>query len=146
MNATALLSRLRSSGVTLTVRGDKIRWQAPRGVMTPELRREIVKHKPDIIEALRPAAPGNVELTEIERHVEQDGYVLLWASELDDLVAFCRTEAERSRVPPGFVVYSREELTTLFGDASIAPSLRELRLIHHAKKLGRGTVLGQDAE
>jgi len=75
------------------------------------------------------------ELTEIEARVERDGYVLLWSNILNDFVAFYKTEADREKIPPGFVPYSDKELFELFGKSS-SPRKHTLRLIHEAKKLG----------
>lgn len=73
------------------------------------------------------------ELTEIENRVLARGYVLLWSNALNDFVAFYKTEADRGKIPPGFVPYSVAELDCLFGREKPPASLK---LIHEAKKLG----------
>jgi len=83
-----------------------------------------------------PDAPANdQELLEIENRVLTKGYVLLWSNTLNDFVAFYRTEADREKIPPGFVPYSDQELRELFGEGKAALSAKTLRLIHNAKKL-----------
>jgi len=83
-----------------------------------------------------PDAPADdQELTEIENRVLTKGYVLLWSNTLNDFVAFYKTEADREKIPPGFVPYSDNELFELFGKSS-SPRKHTLRLIHEAKKLG----------
>jgi len=83
-----------------------------------------------------PDAPADdQELTEIENRVLTKGYVLLWSNTLSDFVAFYKTEADREKIPPGFVPYSDKELCELFGKSS-SPRKHTLRLIHEAKKLG----------
>ncbi len=60
--------------------------------------------------------------------------MLLWSTVLEDLVAFFKTEADRAKIPPGFVAYSEAELIHLFGDGGTMPSTHALKLIHDAKK------------
>ncbi|MGI8913001.1 MAG: hypothetical protein ACR2JY_04280 [Chloroflexota bacterium] len=47
-----LLEALAAAGIVLVVDGDKIRYTAPAGAMTPELRQGIVAHKTELLEAL----------------------------------------------------------------------------------------------
>jgi len=81
------------------------------------------------------------ELEEIVERVHGEGYVLLWSTALQDLVAFYRDEEARSNIPPGFVPYSEAELEELYGDGKPPLSKSTLRLIHEAKKCG-GCVVG----
>lgn len=76
------------------------------------------------------------ELAEIETRVNKEGFVLLWSHALRDFVAFYQDEETRSKIPPGFVPYSKAELWELFGEGKRQPSQQTLRLIHEAKKLG----------
>jgi len=57
MTAQAILDRLRSFGVCLSVAGDKLRVEAPAGVLTPELRQELIEHKAALLALLRPYSP-----------------------------------------------------------------------------------------
>jgi hypothetical protein len=83
-----------------------------------------------------PDAPADdQELLEIENRVLTKGYVLLWSNTLNDFVAFYKTEADREKIPPGFIPYSDQELRELFGEGKAALSSKTLRLIHNAKKL-----------
>jgi hypothetical protein len=89
-----------------------------------------------------PDAPADdQELLEIENRVLTKGYVLLWSNTLNDFVAFYKTDADREKIPPGFVPYSDKELWELFGKNS-SPRRNTLRLIHEAKKLGAEVVEG----
>jgi hypothetical protein len=91
-----------------------------------------------------PDAPADdQELTEIENRVVTKGYVLLWSNTLNDFVAFYKTEADRGKIPPGFVPYSDKELSELFGK-NLSPRKHTLRLIHEAKKLG-GCVVDDES-
>ena len=147
MEATAILDKLHSLGIGVTVSGDKLLLEPGSGV-PKELVEELKVHKPEVMGLLklrgyRLRYPGNQvtdqELTEIEARVERDGYVLLWSNTLNDFVAFYKTEADREKIPPGFVPYSDKELFELFGKNS-SPRKHTLRLIHEAKKLGARVV------
>ena len=52
MTATDLLEDLIAQNVVLTVDRTRLLIDAPKGVVTPELRQAIAKHKPTIIEML----------------------------------------------------------------------------------------------
>ncbi len=55
MKAVELLSQLRSLDIRLWVEGDRLRYSAPDGVMTPALRAELVAHKAEILTLLHQA-------------------------------------------------------------------------------------------
>jgi len=52
-NATELLTQLRAIGVQLTLDGDVLRLNAPKGSLTPELQSELKANKPALLELLR---------------------------------------------------------------------------------------------
>ncbi len=58
MTTTSLLCELRSSGIALSVSGGKLRVEAPKGVLTQELRDELALHKAEIIAALKASTPA----------------------------------------------------------------------------------------
>ena len=149
MEAQAILDRLYSLGIEVTISRDKLQLE-PGSLVPEELVEELKSHKQDIIlleKGYRLRYPGNQvtdqELSEIAARVERDGYVLLWSNTLNDFVAFYKTEADRGKVPPGFVPYSDKELWELFGKNS-SPRKNTLRLIHEAKKMG-GCVVADDS-
>ena len=53
MNVAQLLSDLRDRDVTLWAEGDRLRYRAPKDVLTPAQLDSIKKHKTDILEILR---------------------------------------------------------------------------------------------
>lgn len=61
MAPDVLLTELRARGAVLSVRGDRIRVEAPPEVVTPELRAALVEHKPALLRLLsdtdRPGTP-----------------------------------------------------------------------------------------
>ena len=55
MNAQVLLSHLRQNDVQVWLDGDRLRVNAPKGVLTPELQTALAEHKVEIIALLRTA-------------------------------------------------------------------------------------------
>src|SRR6266404_5940203 len=60
MTASALIEQLRQMGVELLLAGDRLRINAPEGVLTPSIRALLTQHKAEILELLRPRndSPG----------------------------------------------------------------------------------------
>src|SRR5690348_6602494 len=54
-DASALMDRCRSLGIELWADGERIGFDAPAGVLTPELKDELIRHKASILASL--AAP-----------------------------------------------------------------------------------------
>jgi hypothetical protein len=52
-----LTTTLASHGIALFVEGDALRFRAPKGALTAELKQQIVEHRREIIFQLRPPAP-----------------------------------------------------------------------------------------
>ena len=52
MNASALLTDLRSRGISLSVSGERLSIDAPKGTVTPDLLAALVEHKADLIRLL----------------------------------------------------------------------------------------------
>ncbi|MBE9243194.1 amino acid adenylation domain-containing protein [Microcystis aeruginosa LEGE 00239] len=74
MKVVEFLSYLNSLDIKLWLEGEKLRYQAPKGVMTPEIKEEIAAKKPEILDFLRAAKiPTNtVELEIIPVSRDQD--------------------------------------------------------------------------
>ena len=79
---------------------------------------------------------GKMELKELVRRVEDEGYILLWSNVLQDLVAFHHNDVDPVTIPAAFVPYSEHELLHLFDEDGAQLSADILRLIHAAKKTG----------
>src|SRR3989337_2965400 len=56
MSADELLVTCRQAGIVLSAAGDRLRYDAPRGALTPELRAALACHKPALLAALAPVA------------------------------------------------------------------------------------------
>jgi hypothetical protein len=55
VSAARLLADLRARGVELTAERDRLRFKAPLGVITPELRRAMAERKVELLDLLDPA-------------------------------------------------------------------------------------------
>jgi hypothetical protein len=55
MTVDGLLAKVEQLGIVLTVKGDRLHVQAPKGILTADLRRALAAQKPDLIRRL--AAP-----------------------------------------------------------------------------------------
>ena len=53
MTALEIVRHLRQRGVTLWLEGERLRYRAPKGVLTPSLRAELLANKPQIMDLLR---------------------------------------------------------------------------------------------
>ena len=144
MDVTMLISRCREFKAQLIPEGQQLRIRAPEPLPST-LVEQLKAHKEEIISILKlqgyrqkynTEEASTQELNEIARRVNNEGYVLLWSTVLNDLVAFYRDEDARSKIPPGFVAYSDDELQELFGEGRQSASEHTLRLIHEAKKQG----------
>lgn len=58
MTAAKLLSDLEQRDVAVTVEGGQLRVDAPRGVLTEDLRRTLSEHKPEIVALIRDRTPA----------------------------------------------------------------------------------------
>ena len=58
MTSGETLAELDRRGVVLEPNGDKLRYRAPQGALTPELREAITENKAEIISTLRRLGDG----------------------------------------------------------------------------------------
>lgn len=111
MTPAELLDEASHRGVRLFVVGSELRFRAPRGALTPELKAALVEHKSALLELLgRPAAPprpANLTVGELERLEERAGILEFDAglsrseAEAEALRAFlARPEQARGAVEP----------------------------------------------
>jgi hypothetical protein len=133
VNIDTLILQLVALGISMSVNGEQLELRP--GSMVPEdLQSEVRRRKSDLIGRLTNQHIDDSELTELIRQVGEYGYVLLWSVVLRDAVAFVSSTEDAISVPRGFVIYTLDELVSLFsGDPVVEGSLR---LIHQAKKLG----------
>ena len=141
----ALVDQAMRMGATFKVTTDGVKVRRPQGALPYDLLEGLRRHKEEIrVELAKrrftPAFPHpdqlDDEMMELERRVEEEGYVLLWSNVLQDFVAFHRDDVDPVMIPAGFVPYSDDELQHLFGEDGAQPSPDGLRLIHAAKRTG----------
>ena len=53
MTAQQAIEEARSRGIVLTPAGARLRFRGPKGALSKELKRELVRHKPEILVLLR---------------------------------------------------------------------------------------------
>ncbi len=82
MTVADLLADLASRDIRLRLDGDKLRINAPKGVLTRQLQAKLVKHKPEILTALGEATP--------------DPATVDWAEAARRLLATCPYRALRA--------------------------------------------------
>jgi hypothetical protein len=154
MMAEELLEELRRCGAQVEARGEMLHVEAPRGAVSPELVQSLRKLKPDLLRLVAPLAArtvgealGGVSETStplltagvcamrLEEFARAALVVEMWSPMLDEAVVFASDDA---RVDPGErrTVYRARELRVLLGLATP----RELRRVHEAKRLFRGTI------
>ena len=82
MSAAALIAELGGRGIELTVTGDRVRWRAPKGVMTGEMIEVLRLHKSAVLALLtflphKPRRPAlsPVPLTEVCPVAEGDEWL-----------------------------------------------------------------------
>ena len=143
--ASNIVNRVKQTGGSFELTSTGFNVRCAPGSIPSELISALRQHKPQVKELLAEEAyrllyphpaQRDDEMTELERRVEEEGYVLLWCEVLRDLVAFHRNDVDPATIPAGFVPYSDDELRHLFGEDGAQPSPDGLRLIHAAKRTG----------
>lgn len=132
MTPNALLDKLRQLNVKVTLNGDKLRLDAPKGVLTPELKEAVSQQKPALIALL--------EAQEAKRLLETQGWVVIHSKTLGEDILWCRDE--KVIIPTrwrGAVKYTLQELQTLTSNPSL--TAEGLKRIHKAKKEFDGKIL-----
>jgi len=151
MSVEALLAEVDFWNAIVTVDGDGLVLDVPED-FPDDLVQRVQEQKREVMDSVRSSSIGWLkkrykriypeegtgpgEITEIERLVGEKSISLTWSDVLQDFVAFYRTEADRPKIPPGFVAYSDAELCCLFGLEQPDVSASTLQLIHVTKKMG----------
>ncbi|UCE58280.1 MAG: hypothetical protein JSU63_12650 [Phycisphaerales bacterium] len=110
MKVTEPLGELSIRGISLEARDRHIRYSAPRGTLTPELRRELSRHKPELLSVLRdrrasgrwnPLVPrgwtpeawhGRLQhMARICMHADRAEELRAWAAAVSDRYSLVRT-------------------------------------------------------
>ena len=111
MNAAALITELRKVGVRLLREGTRLIVEAPPGVITPEIRTELMRSKPELLTALGEESRGGTGGDSIPAESIRDIFGLL-------AVAYQRNSAVR-RVPTDHAGAERHCGLALSGESSV---------------------------
>jgi hypothetical protein len=132
MTPDALLDKLERLNVKVTINGDKLRLEAPKGVLTPEMKEAIRQYKPALIALL--------EAQEARRLLEVQGWVVVYSKAIGEAVLWLKHE--NVVIPTrwrGAVKYTLQELQTLTNNPDL--TAEGLKRIHKAKKEFDGKIL-----
>ena len=88
MTSGETLAELERLGVVLEPNGDKLRYRAPQGALTPELREAITENKAEIISTLRRLGDGQAPPLDRAPQTEQE--LLRWMDHTADPEVFVR--------------------------------------------------------
>ena len=142
MSALELLEDLKSRGVRLTVQGEQLIYKAPRGVLTDDLRKKIIRHKPALLPVLRQTAPLNdgdqadVAKMTLAEFARSGRTVRVRSRLLGEDIWWVANKTLKDAVPdPTLVVYTAAELRLM---VRVTP--QELINIHRIKKTFGGHI------
>ena len=137
MNAERLLSDLVKRDVTVTIRGDHLRIEAPRGVLTEELRSALSKHKPEILQLLR-TNPDHIASMTLDEFAHAGLVVRMRSGLLNRDVLFVSDNVPESALSSNNLpTYRACELRSL---AILRPRSRTLQSIHQLTSLFHGAI------
>ena len=88
MTSSETLAELDRRGVVLEPNGDRLRYRAPQGALTPELREAITENKAEIISTLRRLGDG--QLPPVNRPPKTEQELRRWMDHTADSEAFAR--------------------------------------------------------
>lgn len=135
MRLSGLLARLEEHQAVIIQQDDKLKVRAPKP-LPADFMAELRAHKPELFTYLE----RRRQAEKVADLVEKEGVCIFWSDVFAESVAFIRDESFRSSVPASIVVYTKDEIDTLW--AGEGPSDSQLRLLHHAKKIAGAQVIG----
>lgn len=134
MTATAILTSLRACGASVAVDGDRLRIDAPKGSVPPELKASVQAHKDELVRLLRsPLDPGGAA---------EIGAVLIRSTALGESAWLVPNSAALMDCPDiaasGLPIFFFDEVDKL---ASLPPE--ELRTVAMLKRVFPGSRIVQ---
>src|SRR5262245_12686188 len=118
MNLVAFLSQLRRLDVQLWVEGDRLRYSAPPGVLTPELRAAIVERKAELITFLTSVHDSADQISAPIMPVPRDG---------DLPLSIAQQQTWRlDQLRPGNPVFNLAHIVRLSGPLDLATLQRSI--------------------
>lgn len=132
MNAQRLLAELERSGVILAPRGDRLHVDAPKGVLTEEIRQQMVQQKPELLRLARVAA------MKLDDFAQAGLIVQVFSDRLGTRALFVSDNVPESKLEGRpEVIYRASELKKL---AKIPPDPEHLRDVHMVKEIFGGAI------
>ncbi len=125
MSAEQLLSELRALDIRLFVDEERLRCNAPKGRLTDDLEKRIAAHKPELIRALRAAAPEPVAI--LRRPVRSAGLPLSFAQERFWFLQNLDPESTAYNITAYQRVFARVDAPTL--DAALNAALQRHEIL-----------------
>ncbi len=154
MNAPEVVADLQARGVRLIGSGEKLRYEAPPGVLTPADLETMRAHKDEILRLLGAPSPSKTvakgrrsaewHAEEVAHCVEAEGVCIFWSRLFGEMIAFVKDDCFKRQVPQDVIVYTCAELREL--DKSSPLDLVLLSRVHQAKKVSGGTVERNEPE
>ena len=137
MTALDLLRQLRRQGAVLILDGDRLRIEAPTGLITEDMRQQLADHKAEIVAELRRQHDAVAALS-LDQLARAGLIVRVHSTVLGGDVLFVSDNVpeaivQRQELP----VYRAHELRTL---AVLKPQPRGLRRLHEVKRVFKGTI------
>ncbi len=145
MNARQLLAELEQAGVILAPRGDRLHVDAPKGVVSDEIRHQMVRHKPELLRLVQESTESTSKASQVAAMKLNDfaraGLVVKVESEvLGTELLLVSDNVPRSQLEGCTeVVYRARELKKL---ARLPPDPPQLRTVQMVKEILGGTILG----
>ncbi len=149
MNAQQLLTDLEQSGVILVPHGDRLHVDAPKGLITEEVRQQMVEHKPELMRLLQDSesaagysgpcsASARVAAMKLDDFARAGIIVQVRSEVLGVDVLFVSDNVPESKLKGRpEVVYRAYELKKL---ARVPPDPQHLRNVHMVKEIFGGTI------
>ena len=88
MTSSEIMAELDRRGVVLDPNGDKLRYRAPQGALTPKLREAITENKAEIISTLRRLGDG--QAAPLDRPPQNEQELRRWMDHTADPEAFAQ--------------------------------------------------------
>ena len=138
LTTVELLDLLRSKGVELWADGNRLSYSAPKGALTPFLRRELTDRKSEILEVLREANATTNSASSKLQPISRDGALpLSFAQERQWLLA--QLEPDN----PAYVIVRAFRITGSLDTSSLEKSLNEIVRRHGVLRTTCSNVQGQ---
>lgn len=145
MTAQELVNHLQQQDVRLAAHGDRLRIDAPRGVLTPDLRRDLQERKPELLALIRERSPRamptptEVEAMSLEQFAKAGLILHVRAAGLGELLFVSDDVPDSVLEDDRLPIYRAHELRKL---AVLRPRPHSLKTIHEVKTIFQGTIEG----